>query len=110
MTGGGGGEATSFVVSEVVTGTANAGQGSKFGTATVTLLDNLGQPVSGATVTGDFSGTWSESGTAVTDAQGVASFTTSSTAKGNVTVNFCVSGVSGSTLTFDAGGSTGLCP
>ena len=61
--------------------------------------------MSGATVTGDFSGTWSESGTAVTDAQGVASFTTSSTAKGNVTVNFCVSSVTGTALTLGLAGN-----
>jgi len=106
----GGEEATSVVVSEVVTGTENAGQGNKYGTATVTLLDNLGQPVANATVSGDFSGTWTESQSAVTDSQGQALFKTSSTARGGVTVNFCVSGVTDTSLTFDSSNSTGLCP
>lgn len=105
-----GGEATSFVVSEVVTGTLNAGQGSKFGTATVRLLDNLGLPVANASVTGQFSGTWNESQTQATDAQGVAMFTTSSTAKGSVAVNFCVNSATGTSLTLDQNSSVGLCP
>lgn len=106
----GGEEATSVVISEILTGTENAGQGSKYGTATVTLLDNLGQPVANATVSGDFSGTWNETQSAVTDNQGQASFTTSSTAKGGVTVNFCVSNVTNTALTLDTSNSTGLCP
>ncbi|MBY6210352.1 family 16 glycosylhydrolase [Microbulbifer agarilyticus] len=103
-----GGEATSLVVSSVVTGTQDAGRGTKSGTATVTVLDDLGNPVSGATVTGDFSGTWSESASAVTDANGVATLVTSGTAKGGVTVNFCVSDVSG-TLAFDPASSVNVC-
>ncbi|MEX2498290.1 MAG: family 16 glycosylhydrolase [Wenzhouxiangellaceae bacterium] len=110
VTSGGGGEATSVIVSEVVTGTQNVGQGAKLGTATVTLLNNLGEPVANATVTGEFSGTWNETQSAATDAQGVAVLTTSSTAKGSVTVNFCVGSVTDTLLTLDTTSSTGLCP
>ena len=108
--GGGDEEATSVVVSEVITGTENAGQGQKYGTATVSLLDNLGQAVAGATVTGDFSGTWNETQSAVTDNEGKASLKTSSTVRGGVEVNFCVSSVTDTSLSFDTNNSTGLCP
>ncbi len=112
-TGGDGGsgdeQASSVVVSSVSTGTESAGRGQKFGTATVTIADDLGNPVSGATVTGDFSGTWSETQSATTDANGVASFITSTTASGGVTVNFCVSDITDTTLTFDSANSTGTC-
>jgi beta-glucanase (GH16 family) len=94
------GSATAIYVSEVITGTGNAGGGSKYGTATVTILDNLNNPVSGATVSGTFSGTFSESVSGTTTSDGTVSFQTSATARGGVTVNFCVNNVEGS-LTYD---------
>lgn len=107
--GGGDEQASSVVVSSVNTGTENAGKGQKYGTASVTIADDLGNPVSGATVTGDFSGTWSETQSATTDANGVASFITSTTNNGGVTVNFCVSDVTDTGLTFDTANSSGTC-
>lgn len=104
----GGGEATLSVVSSVVTGTQSAGKGKKYGLATVTILDDLGAPLSGATVTGNFTGTWNESASAVTDANGVATMLTSTSQSGGVTVNFCVSDVTG-TLPLDTTTSTGMC-
>ncbi len=106
---GGDEQASSVVVSNVSTGTESAGKGQKYGTASVTIADDLGNPVSGATVTGDFSGTWNETRSATTDANGVASFTTSTSSNGGVTVNFCVSDVADSGLTFDSASSTGTC-
>lgn len=103
-----GGEATSSIVSNVATGTQGAGRGKKYGTATVTVIDDLGNPIAGATVNGSFSGTWNESGSAVTDTSGNAYFQTSTTATGGVNVNFCVNDVSG-TLPLDTASSTGLC-
>ncbi|MGM0581679.1 MAG: family 16 glycosylhydrolase [Bacteroidota bacterium] len=94
------GSATSIYVSEVITGTGNAGGGNKYGTATVTVLDNLDNPVSGTTVSGTFSGTFSESVNGTTGSDGTVSFQTSSTARGGVTVNFCVNNVEGD-LTYD---------
>ena len=76
--------------------------------ATVTVVDNTGSPVEGATVTGQFTGDWNESANGVTDANGVVVFTTSTALSGKVTVNLCVDGVQ-SSLTFDAANSTGMC-
>ncbi len=109
-TGSGGDEATSTMVSAVTTGTQNASKGQKYGLATVTVIDDQGAPVAGATVTGNFSGTWNEIGSAVTDSTGVATIVTSTSTNGGVTVNFCVSSVTGTTLPFDGAASTGMCP
>jgi len=106
---GGDDEATSTIVASVVTGTQNAGGGNRYGVADVTITDNLGNPVAGASVTGTFSGSWSESHTEVTNNSGVASFITSSTRRGGVTVNFCVNDVADTSLPFDSTGSTGTC-
>ncbi|OUS29868.1 hypothetical protein A9Q98_05620 [Thalassotalea sp. 42_200_T64] len=104
----GGGEATNTVVSSVVTGTQSAGKGKKYGKATVTVFDDLGAPVAGATVTGNFSGTWAESASALTNASGVADVLTSTSATGGVSVNFCVSSVSAA-LPLDSAASSGIC-
>jgi beta-glucanase (GH16 family) len=104
----GGEEATNTVVSSVVTGTQSGGKGKKYGMATVTVMDDLGAPVSGATVTGNFSGTWAESASALTDPNGVAEILTSTSVSGGVNVNFCVSSVSGE-LPLDSAASSGIC-
>ena len=103
-----GGNPTSISVSAVETGTQGAGRGAKYGTATVTVTDDLGNPVDGASVSGDFSGTFTESVSGMTDGNGQVSFQTSSTAGGKVNVNFCVSSLNGS-LPHDTSASTGLC-
>ena len=103
---GGGEEATNTVVSSVVTGTVGAGRGQKYGSATVTILDNLGNPVQGVTVSGDFSGTWNESASGVTDANGQVVVQTATAASGGVSVSFCVTDVTGG-LPLDT--SSGLC-
>ncbi len=104
-------QGTSVQVQSVTTGTAGAGKGKKYGTATVTLVDELGNPVSGATVTGDFSGTLSETNaSAVSDATGSAQLQTSQSASGGVSVNFCVRSVSHPSLSFDSANSVQLCP
>lgn len=92
----GGGEATSIYVASVVTGTASAGQGRTRGTATVTILNNLGNPSSGALVTGIFSGTFHETVSGTTNSNGQVTLQTTESARGGVTVNFCVNNVSGS--------------
>ncbi|PHN08101.1 Ig-like domain-containing protein [Flavilitoribacter nigricans] len=103
VTGNATGSATHVEVSSVVTGTISAGQGNKYGSATVTVVDNLGNPVGGALVSGTFSGTYNESASGTTNAQGVTVIQTTATAKGGVTVNFCVDDVSASGLIYDAG-------
>ena len=95
------GEATTFSVQSVVTGTIGAGKGSKYGSAEVVLVDDLSNPVVGATVTGYFSGTWNETVTGISGSNGVVSFQTSSTAKGGVVVNFCISDATHSSLAYN---------
>ncbi len=101
-------EATMSVVSSVVTGTQGAGRGQKYGTASVTVLDDIGNPAVGVNVTGNFSGTWNESASTVTDANGIAQFITNTSASGGVSVSFCVSDVTGG-LPLDTTASNGLC-
>ncbi|MCX2744139.1 family 16 glycosylhydrolase [Mangrovivirga sp. M17] len=87
------GTASEVFVSSIITGTTGIGRGAKVGTAEVTIVDDLGNPVSGADVTGTFSGSFSESVQATTNSSGVASFVTSQSAKGSLTVDFCVDDV-----------------
>ncbi|SDB65476.1 Por secretion system C-terminal sorting domain-containing protein [Flavobacteriaceae bacterium MAR_2010_188] len=103
------GTASSMYVSSIVTGTASAAKGSKYGTASVTILNNLGNPVSNATVTGTFSGTFSEQRSALTNSNGVASFITSASAKGTLVVNFCVGNVAHASLTYNSANNTITC-
>lgn len=110
-------QATDVHVDNITTGTQNVGGGNRQGTATVTIRNDLGQPVAGYDVTGTFSGDINEStGTQTTDASGNVSFTTSGTAKGNISVSFCVNTVSGALPydsndnadpAYDCGGGTG---
>ena len=85
--------ASSVHVSSVVTGTLGASKGSKYGTATVTAVNNLLDPVAGYTVTGSFGGSFDETRSAVTNVDGVAFLQTAGILKGGVTVTFCVSDV-----------------
>jgi thermitase len=97
--GGGGAEPTSHHVQSITLTTQNAGRGAKHGQATITIVDDLGGPVSGVTVSGTFSGAFNESFGSTTDGNGSVTFTTAATAKGGVTFGFCVTGVSDDTTT-----------
>ena len=92
---------TDMYVSNIVTGTQNAGKGSKYGIATVTILDGTGAPVSGANVTGTFSGTFNETVSGITGNNGDITLITSTTAKGGVSVDLCVDNVTHSTLVYN---------
>ena len=96
-----GGDPTDLHVASIVAGTKGAGKGQKYGTATVTIRDDLGSPVAGVTVSGSFSGTFNEAASGVTGADGTVTLQTSTTAKGGVSVTFCVTGVSGGGLPHD---------
>lgn len=102
------GTATDIYVSDILLGSASAGKGNKNATATVTVLNNLGNPASGATVVGQFAGTFSETVAAVTNASGVAVLTTTGSNKGSLTINFCVNDVTGS-LPYDPALNTISC-
>jgi len=83
-------------------------QGKKFqrGKAVVVVTDDLGVPVSGATVTGNFSGTLSQNGVqGTTDTNGSVTLLTSQRLKQELLVTFCVIAVNApapwDTLPFD---------
>lgn len=104
----GGDKATSIYVASVSTGTVAAGKGQKKGSATITVLNNLGQPAAGVTVAGQFSGSWNEAAQGVTDNTGKVVLQTSSALSGSVSVAFCVSSINGA-LAHDTALSNGLC-
>ena len=88
-----------------------AGSGkNKRGQATVTVKDNCGNPVANANVTGNFSGTFNESGRAsVTNANGVATITTNGTAGGSLSVTFCVTAITHTSLTYHSAANVETC-
>ncbi len=108
-TAGSGGGATTVHVQSVVAGTENVGQGFKRGTATVTLADDQGNAVGSATVTGTFSGDFSETASGDTAGDGTVTLVTSGTKKGGVSFTFCVDDVSHGTLTYDPAANVQTC-
>jgi beta-glucanase (GH16 family) len=100
---------TYLYVSSITTGTAAAGSGSKFGTATIALRDDVGNPVPNATVTGTFSGTFSETKSGVTGANGSVTLTTTAKAKGTLVVNFCVTQITHGSLPYNSTANTITC-
>ncbi|MDX1501527.1 MAG: family 16 glycosylhydrolase [Thermoanaerobaculia bacterium] len=97
----GGGNPTTLHVAAIVVGTQNAGQGNKRGAAAVTIEDDLGNPVGSASVTGTFSGDFSETHLGTTAADGTTTLVTNATRKGNVGFAFCVDDVTHATLGYD---------
>ena len=93
------GPATSVDLGSVAVTTVSIGKGQKQGEATITVVDDLGGSVEGATVSGDFTGTFTEPGSANTDATGTSVISTQGSAKGSVTVTFCVTSITHPTLT-----------
>lgn len=92
---------TTMSVASIAVGTVNIARGNKAGQATVTILDDQGSAVSGATVAGTFSGDYSESTSAVTGSDGVATLQTTSTARGAISFTFCVDNVTDASLSYD---------
>ncbi|MGI9241799.1 MAG: Ig-like domain-containing protein, partial [Verrucomicrobiales bacterium] len=90
----------SMHVESIVVSHLSLSKGRKKGYAEVVVLDDLGNPVEGASVTGSFSEDLVETITVKTDAAGLAVFTTSDTIKGSVSLTFCVD-VDGDGLSFD---------
>jgi len=80
-------------VTSIVLSTKKAGKDYN-GVASVTIVDSgTGQPLSGATIYGDFTGAFGESGSAVTDASGVAVMTTGAKASLPYSFTFTVTDV-----------------
>jgi hypothetical protein len=100
---------TTMQTSSIVLSTVNAGGGRVKGRATVTIVNNLGNPVSGVTVTGTFSGSFSETLSATTNSSGVATLTTVNKKKPPVPFTFCVDNVTGGTLVYDPSANVETC-
>ncbi|MEQ8238712.1 MAG: Ig-like domain-containing protein [Cyclobacteriaceae bacterium] len=96
------GSGSTMSAQSITESTQSAGQGNKRAVAIVLVHDNNGNPVANATVSGDFSGDYNEAGSAVTGANGIATITTTGTAKGAVNFNFCVSAITHATLTYSS--------
>jgi endoglucanase len=107
--GGGGCTATQTHVDALVTVVTGNGP-NKRGRATITVTDNCGNPVAGATVTGNFTGTFNESGrTGVTNSSGVATITTNGKSGGTPSVTFCVTNITASGLTYNSSANVLTC-
>ena len=109
--GGGGdppGDPTAVHVATITTGTQGAGQGQKYGTADIAIVDDLGGNVTGATVTATFTGDLNETVVGTTGAGGVAELVTTGTAGGNVQFTVCVDDVVAS-LPYDSAANIQTC-
>lgn len=93
----------SVAVGSLTVGTDNLARGFKAGYAEIVVVDDAGNPVSDATVSGEFSGTFNESASGTTDGSGFTRVTTEASAKGSITVRFCVTAITHDTLTNFAG-------
>ena len=96
-------------VDSIVVTTVNISGGQKAGRAEVVIVDDCGNPVSGATVTGTFSGSISETVSASTDSNGLAVLQTTGTASGRVQLTFCVDDVTHSSLVYDPNANVETC-
>ena len=102
-------EPTLHHVQSLAVSTVNASKGNKHGQATVTIVDDLGGPSVGATVTGTFTGDFNETLNVVTDNNGIATLTTGAMAKGGVAFTFCVDGVTHAATAYDSASNNVTC-
>ena len=101
---------TDMHVSSIVCTTVAVGGGNKIGRATVTILDDCGNPLQNADVDGTFTGDFDESVINITtNASGVAVLETVGTAKGGISFTFCVDDVTHATLTYDDNDNVETC-
>ncbi len=88
-------------VANLVLDTQNLNGGNKAPRATVTILDDQGNPVGAVLVKGTFTGDGAGNGNDTTDGSGLARVVSSGSKKGKVNFTFCVTEVSGGSLTWD---------
>lgn len=103
----GGGAATQAHVGSIVPGITGGGPNKK-ATATVTIRNESGGAVAGATVTAIFSGSHNQTVSATTDAAGSATLTTSVTSNAPA-FTVCVDNVSHATLTYNPAANVETC-
>jgi alkaline phosphatase len=70
-----------MTVDSTLTDTVRGDKGQEYGRATVTIVDNCGNPVSEATVTGSFTGDFTEQMVGMTNDSGIVVFVTSAQMK-----------------------------
>ncbi len=92
-----GGTATSVAVGNITLSTTGAGRGQKAGQATISVIDDLGRPVTYARVSGvfsgDFTGSVGEADTLDSDSVAVRSESTVPNKTKNVSFTFCVTDI-----------------
>lgn len=84
-----------LLVNSISLSTVNAGRGQKRGQAVVTVVDDFGNAISGASVTGTFTGSYNETIAGNTTGGGLTTLTTVGTKKGGVSFTFCVDSITG---------------
>lgn len=105
---GGGGGGTVAHVSSIVLSAAPSGRNKFVGTAAVTVVDANGAAVANATVSGQFTfGNKKQNGSGTTSSSGVA--TVQSGAQNTQSFSFCVTGITGNGITYNAGANTETC-
>ncbi len=100
--------AATMHVGSIVCDTLRGSRGMKYGRVTVTIYDNCGDLVSGAGVTGTFTGDFSEQLSGTTNSSGVAVITTTTQVK-KPSFAFCADDVAYLTLAYDAGDNVESC-
>ncbi len=103
------GGATTPVHVQSITLTTTVIRNKEYGHAAVLVVDDVGAPVVGATVSGTFTGLIPGVDSAVTGADGIADLTSPKAAKPPITFTFCVDDVTGTGLTYDAGANLETC-
>jgi hypothetical protein len=94
---------------DAITLTTTVVRNKEYGHAAVLVVDDLGNPVAGATVGGTFTGDIPGSDSAVTGADGVADLTSPKAAKPSISFTFCVDNVTLPGYTYDSGANTETC-
>jgi hypothetical protein len=96
--------ATTMSVASILAQVIGEGGGQKRPRATVTIIDNQGDPAGSATVTGEFTGSAADpSESELTNGSGMAVLNSDSTKKGKVKFTFCVTNVTHASLTYQSG-------
>jgi len=95
-------------VESIVCDTLKGDKGARYGQVTVTIYDNCGNAVSGADVTGTFTGDFNEQLTGTTDGTGAAVITTTTQVK-RPSYTFCVDNVIHATLTYNSADNAETC-
>ncbi|MBS2099689.1 glycosyl hydrolase [Carboxylicivirga linearis] len=98
-----GGIANTMYVESITLGLISQGKGKYTGTATVGIVDNNGNAVTNATVSGTFNGSLNETLSGVTGSDGSVIMETSYSKKGsNIDFGFCVDDVTHSNLVYNS--------